>query len=234
MKLLTPQAIKDVKSQELSRELLRSKETEEAIKKINQRRIEAETDFNTTLARNRNKWAQEEEEHANRVKEMDAEIRILEERKKQAMIPIQMYKDQADVLLAEAKEALDRAINREQIAEETQDLLENKLDDLGDRELAIDKAERAIKAKQAGILAQQEQVRAGSEKLTERMAEFAAKMAKDEAEIYEKKKDLVLIERSLVAKDEKIKRTIKSIEEEKIRLEDQRRTLERAFKRISP
>ena len=130
MKLFSPQEVRDKKNLETARDILRTKEVEDVLKRTNQQLAQAEADFASALAKNKRIWANEETEHAKRVSEMSEEIKELEQRKAQALIPIQMYKDQADTLLKEAQEALELAKVREYQARETQNALEDKLDEL--------------------------------------------------------------------------------------------------------
>lgn len=233
MKLLSPQQVRDSKNQELSREILRSKETEEQIKRINQRRLEAEAEFNSTLARNRSLWAEEEESHDIRIREMEREIAFLEERKKQALIPIQMYKDQVDVYYREAHDAIERVKEREEILEHTQELLENKLDELSDREITIQNTENAVRAQFEGLRAQQQQVVEGNERLNKKIAEFVEYKKLTEQEIAEKRKHLQLLEINIEAREKKLQRTEKALANARQQLDDQRATLARAFERLN-
>jgi len=82
--------------------------------------------FQSTLAQNREKWALELEEKQKLTDDMDKEVKVLEERKKQALIPISLYKEEADKLYQEAKDFLTRAKEKEQEADFLQEKLEEK------------------------------------------------------------------------------------------------------------
>ena len=232
MKLLTPQAVKDVKSQELARNVLRAKETEEAINKINQRRAEAEETFNLALARNRELWAKEEAEHQKRKKEIEFEIDKLEAKKLNALIPIDIIKISAEDKMKEATEFLTNLRVREQVAEETLEKLEDKLDEVGEREVTLKEKEKQFLLKQEGMARQEENFRINSEKLTERMKEILSLEQKAISNIEERTKAVIIKERSLEAKEQSIQRNFKAIQIKEKQLEDQRETLKRAFEEV--
>lgn len=232
MKLLSPQQVRDAKATELTRELLRSKETETVIANVQKRMLQAEKDFNDTLARNRNIWAKEEEEHLIRLKQMEREIQILEEKKRNAMIPIDVYKEQSNVLMRDAKNAMSIVKEAQERAEKTQELLENKLDEVNDRQDVLIQAQNASQARIRGIEAQESATSIQSKLLTDRITLFTAEKARVDADILIRKKDLFLIERTLINKDNSLKRKEELLNRLKLRLEDERGVLERAFARI--
>ena len=78
MQLLKPQENKDLKSAQDLRNIIRTQEILKAEQDARLKLANAEADFNNTLAKNRDKWAKEEETHSTRVREMNTEIENLE------------------------------------------------------------------------------------------------------------------------------------------------------------
>lgn len=234
MRLLTPVAQRDAKQAENVRQILRAQETQEIVKSINKTRVKAEVDFNDTLAKHRHIWATEEAEHDKRKKEMEAELVPLEERKREALVPIAIYKKQADDKVAEAEGILTLAKEKESKADDLLETLEEKLTAVSDREHAVKTEEDKQVIAREGISIQQEQTRAGVQKLSEQMADFDTYKAKEEESLYNRKKEVTLAEININAKIEKVKRNVKAIQEREIQIEDQRRTLERALANIPP
>lgn len=229
MKLLSPVARKDKEQEEITRKILRIQEVEELTKKVNAQLSRAQADFSDVLARNKEKWAIEEEEHLNRVKDMQKEVEALENRKKQALIPIQMYKKEADKMLEEAQEILKKAQEKEENADFLTEKLEEKLTELGDREKNIIKEEQRIEIAKEGIKTQQEATRDGIKRLSEEMVKFHEKQEADEANINERKKEVALAEINLNAKLDKFARDMEALKIWEVQLNDRKETLDRAF-----
>ncbi len=232
MKLLTPQSVKDLKSQDLARGILRAKETEDAIKKINQRRAEAEVSFNSALARNRELWAKEEQDHQKRKTELQFEIDTLEAKRLNALIPINIIKISAEDKMKEATDFLTGLRLRERVVEETTERLEDKLDEVGEREITVKNKEKELLLKQQGIERQEENLRLNNERLTEQMKEHLVLKQNAITNIEERTKEVVLKERSLEAKEQLIQRNLKAIKDKEKQLSDERGTLDRAWKEL--
>lgn len=230
MRLLTPTQNKDARQQQIARDIIRTKETEDVVKRANIRLAKSEADFADFMARNKDIWAKAEEEHAERMRQMQSEVEVLEGRKRMALIPIDMYKKEADDLMQTARDMLAKATEREEDAEDLQELLEEKLTSVADREQAVEKEEQRQTIAKSGIEIQQDQTRKQAEILSGHIAEWNAYKHKEEASLYERKKEVTLAEISFIAKTDKIKRDVESIASERIALKDLRETLERALR----
>ena len=231
MKLLTPNQVRDTKNEHLAREVLRAKETSEQILKINKKMAEAEADFASVLARHRITWAEEEREHDERMRQMQKEVSVLEDRKKQALIPLEIYKVQADTLLKEAQEALQRTKEKELKNEEIAELLQDRLDEVGEKESDVQSLESRLLSKQKGIEDQAEQVKAASQQLVYDQQSFYEIRDKQQKEILERRKEIQIAEITANAKIEKIKRDIEAMRIYDIQLKDERATLDRIKQR---
>lgn len=231
MKLLSPLAQKDKQQEETVRKILRTQETEELAKKANIKLARAEADFNEALARNRSKWALEEEEHAKRILHMSDEVAALENRKKDALVPISMYKEEVDKTMAEAKNIVARAKEKEENVDYLTEKLEEKLTEVGDRENAVAKEEQRQTIAKEGIESQKEQVRSGVKQLSQEMLDFHVCKEKEEANISERKKEVALAEINVVAQAEKNQRDLDAMKIWDIQLKDERATLDREYAR---
>jgi hypothetical protein len=233
MKLLSFVQTKDSQQKEQALKVMRAQEIEELASKANAKLARAEADFQSTLAKNRAKWALEEEEHAERLKAMEDELKPLEERKRQALIPLQLYKERADEMLQEAKDILVKAQEKEAQADFLQEKLEDKLTSVADREQTVTKEEQRLIIAKEGIQIQQEQIKANAEKLTQEIEAFHEKQRLEETSLLERKKEVSMAEISFQAKVDKYKRDIEALRVAQIQVEDQRQTLERTLKRGS-
>ena len=232
MKLLTPQEVKDTKAKELARDILRVKETTDVVLKTRQRLAEAESDFNKTLAKNREKWAEEEESHFKRVKDMESEIDVLEAKKLNALIPLGILKEGTYDKMEDAVNFLTQLRQREKTLDDSVELLENRLDEVGEKEQNLKQLENRLFLREEGIKRQEENIRINNELLTNQLAEFATTKLKAENNITERITAVILKERSVDAKDELNKRNIKALEDKERALIDERETLARAWKEL--
>lgn len=231
MKLLSPFAQKDKQQEELTRKLLRIQEVEELAIKTNANLARSQADFNETLARNRDKWAIEESEHSERIKDMIREIESLENRKKEALIPIQMYKDEVDKMYLEAQELVKTAKEKEEQADYLTEKLEEKLTEVGDRGKVLEKEEQKLEIAKQSIEAQKEQIKSGIKKLSEEMVMFHEKQQYEEASLNKRKSELALAEINFNAKVEKYQRDLEAMKIWDRQLKDERGILNREYAR---
>lgn len=172
MKLLDHFQTKNKQDEETTRKILRIQEIEGLTKQSNARLARAESDFAEALARSREKWALEVEEKQKMVLILEQETVALEKRKEQALIPISIYKQEADKLLAEAQDIVKRAKEKEEMAEFLQENLEDKLTTVADREHTVIEEEKRLSALKSGIENQQEHTKQGVERLSQEMIKF--------------------------------------------------------------
>lgn len=232
MKLLTPSQNKDLNSQQTVKQVLRIQELEKATTQALQSLAKAEAEFNATLARNRDKWALEEEEHFKRTKERETEIDFLEAKRINALIPIGIIKEATEDRMEEAVKLLSGIRMREQKAEKLIEQLETKLDEVGQREVDVNQKEKTLVLRQEGIELQSHAIVEGSRKLNQATIEFKNLKEKEEKAIKDRKTELFLIERSLISKEETLKLTDKALNDLATQLADERGTLDRAWQEL--
>ena len=229
MKLLSPKIVKDNKNQEISRSILRVQEARKIEEEIRLKMINAEADFKSMLAGQKERWAKEEENHSKDVLKMQTEIKELEERRKSLLEPIEIVKNRADLALKEANEYLYRIKEREVYNEELSDKLEEKLDELGDREEKIKKAEGRQSIERANIELQKDIIDKGIKDLNNKVIDFMSEKSKAYKDIDERKSALFLFDRTLTTKEENLKIKEKELIDYSVRLHDERGILDRAW-----
>jgi hypothetical protein len=232
MKLLSFSERKDTQQKEQTLKILRTQEVEELASKANAKLARAEADFNATLATNRAKWAVEEQEHADRILSMSKEIEALESRKQQALIPISMYKKEADKIMDEAKEIANKIKEKEEYIDILTEKLEDKLTEVGDREKAVIEQESRITVALAGVKLQQEQVITSIQNLSDDRNAFEAYKQIETDKLAKIKEEIFLAETNFQAKTEKYKRDMEALRVWDIQLKDERNTLERERNRV--
>lgn len=231
MKLLPTFAVKDKQQEELTRKILRTQEINKLAQEADLNLARAQAEFSSTMARNQAKWALEEEEHAERIQSMSQEIQSLEHRKKEALIPIQMYKDEADKILAEAQNIMERAKEKEEQADYLQEKLEEKLTEVADREQFLQDSEKRLDNIKQGITSQQEQTTRSAEALVEKMTQFHMKQQDEESSILKRKEELAMAEISFNAKLLKYERDLKALHSWEQELKSERDALYREYER---
>lgn len=175
MKLLSPQQTKDTKAQELTRELLRTEEMHKLAEQARKMLANAEGDFSNMLAGQRARWAQEEKEHEERRGEMNQEVLVLSEQLRILNIPIEIERNRAHDLLEEAQIVLRQAKEKDKKLEATQELLEDRLDDVADEDRRIKADDDRLSKMIQGIDEQKELTKKGAEKLSLEMQDFYIK-----------------------------------------------------------
>lgn len=231
MKLLPTFASKDKQQEEITRKILRTQEVNDMVLKSNAELARAQESFNVTLATNQAKWALEEEEHLQRLQTMIVEIEALEKRKQQALIPIKMYKQEADNMLSEAKILLDKTKEKDEQCEFLQEKLEEKLTEVADREESVAIEENRQKNAQLGIDMQKEQIKISSDKLMQEMTAFHVYRQEEECKLLKRKEEVSLAEINFNARIEKYTRDLEALKIWDIQLKDERATLDREIKR---
>lgn len=232
MKLLLPNENKDLREQENVRQILRTQELEKAAREARLKLADSQADFNNTLALNRQKWALEEEEHRQRVNERKAEIDALEAKRMNAMIPIDIIKASAEEQLADAEHYAKSVREREEYAEDLAEKLQDKLDEVGQREQDVNQKTRELEIREIGIENQSQSTITGIKKLSADLAEFLAFKTKSETEIAVMQKTIEIQEKHLENKTIELDKLQKSLNDQAVRLQDERGVLDRAYKEV--
>jgi hypothetical protein len=234
MKLLSPSVVRSDKAQQTERELLRAQEIQKVADKTRKDMANADADFKQMLLGQRARWERESQEHDKLVTQMANEVKILEDRKKQAMIPIEIYKGQVDILYEEASRTLKSAQGREQEAETTMEHLQDKLDAVGQKQQDLTTLEKKLVVRQEAIDMQGKLSDKRADDLSRAIVAFNQAKAEMEKDINERKTVIRLRDISQGAKDDELKRTERELQKWSLKLKDERETLARIYKRISP
>jgi len=232
MKLFAPAEIKSKKDAEERLAAIRSGELLDLAQKSRQHLNETEKQFSETLEANKLEWEEENRKYREEKEKLSAEIKTLQAAREEALKPI----DKLRLEIEKAAKELDResgnARLRESEAEELKARLLQKIEKLTEREEIVKDAENDLSFK---ILSVKEQTRLMEERrkqLNEEVKEFLDKRAVAVKSLNQREVNLILRERSVEAAQAAILQKENETADEKIRLEDERRTLERAMKRL--
>ena len=162
---------------------------------------------------------------------MGTEIGLLQIKRTKALIPISIEENrlkQKEELLSTVKKEIEK---RAEDINETRDLLEDKLDIVGEREQNVAELERKTINKQ--LTAEKDSTAIAKQKklLNVQISAFLKKVDKDKKETDIAKTDIILKERSLLSKEAKLKEKEEELSKWAILLQDERGTLDRIIKR---
>lgn len=240
MKLLPPQQRKALKDQEVLRDILRSQEMDKISDNARKNLAKAEADFDASMLSQQRTWEEASANHMAQVAKETAELEALEHKRAIAMQPIQKVRDEATKLLAEVKEFKAKTDIQATANEDTAEILQDKLDDVGAREQDVAREKAKLDNRQKGIEDQAFQVGVSVKELGRLMRKFEDYKTGELKNLDERKTALSLWDISLQAKEEKQKRTDKALFDKEKRLADERQSLEAGFaelkesKKLSP
>lgn len=189
----------------------------------------AEQDFNETLVKNRKAWEREEEAHRARQEEMRKENETLEIKRIELLVPFDIIKESTDGRFEDAKTFMVNLREREANAEELTERLEEKLDEVGEREQSVQRFETALTLKEKGLNSQIESVKTQSEGLTAQITQFLANKQDSEKGLTERENALKLRENSVKAAEEGLVGKEIDLRARERRLADEREVLQRAW-----
>lgn len=229
LKLFTPTEAKSLNSAQNNRDILRTREIRKLVDKSHTELAKHEADFAAMLARHKEKWAQEEEAHSIRLVEMEKEILPLEERRKNALIPIEIEKRKADTMNIEAEKRLGEVEKREHEATVLEDVLIERIGQVSERESAVE----ANEAKAAEMIrsadSEKETAALNTKTLSEGIQKFNDYVLAETFTLDQKRTEIILKERSIEAREVALGRKEKSLVIRETQLKDKQETLTRAF-----
>jgi len=231
MKLMpSPQAKQAVDSQ-TQQDLIRASEAKLELRNALNELNQAESSFKLALV-NQHIHQMNEETQNNEVKKaLLDEIKVLEKRREQLLIPIEEEKQKAHNILTSAEEIKQKNLATEVALEQKAELLENKLDDVSEQLEIIVTRTVGLDQRELGIKKQAEMTKNFCDDMTSKIEARVAYCVEKEKEIGLKTKDLQFKEISLKSLEDIIKLEQEFINKEKVRLVDREQTLERNIKR---
>lgn len=231
LKLLPPSQTQFQTRARSEKDERRAVELQELVVKKHRELSDIEKLSEEALTRNRAIWVAEEESHLLRVGELTKEVVALEERKKEAIVPLTKRKEELDTVasaLRTLKESLDA---RRADLDEESDLLKVRLDEVSERAIQLDSRNAQLASQEEGVQAQVEHLRLTSEGFTETMAQTASAHREKERvlELREAKvhtKEMYVAERERIVKEKE-----KTFADRERAIQDAYETLERTKKR---
>ena len=232
MQLLKPQENKDLKSAQDLRNIIRTQEILKAEQDARLKLANAEADFNNTLAKNRDKWAKEEEIHATRVREMNTEIENLELQKLNTLVPFNILKEGVYADMSDAEAYLKKLRDREEYNDDLTEKLQDKLDDVGAREQDLKQKTLEVSIREDGLQRQNQNTNIATEKLNNELMIFAAYKKENEDLLLQRRLIADRTDEGLVMRELEINKKTKEVNDRAVRLADERGVLDRAWQEL--
>lgn len=190
---------------------------------------QAEADFNDTLTRQRKTWSEEEKVYTSKVFIIRGEIEALEERRRQALIPLTKRAEELDTkasALAEYEKILKQS--DADIADKAE-MLVKRLDEVAERELQADKVAKNLAVREDGVKAQAAQVATGSVLLTEAMTKASQESAARERELSLKEASVKAKETQITERERKVNEKEAGFANRELAIKDQYEALRQAI-----
>lgn len=177
MKLLNPSQANATLQKSAERDSKRAIELQDLIVGKYKELGSIEVLFEETLARQKAAWAEEEQEYKNAIDVLLREVRVLEKRRKDALIPLTTRAEELENIakLLTVREA--KAIEDRKEVEELKDLLQQRLDEVGERDLRLNELSATLARREVGIASQEQDIRTNSERLTKAIQDATLEIA---------------------------------------------------------
>ncbi len=232
MKLFSTEEIKSSKATELARDIRRTSEIKEALDKARTELNDANAEFDSVLANQRVKWAKEQESAMVVIKDLQMEIDQLQRVRQQLLIPIDLEKKRADNIVIEANVLMTAAIDKQKYADEMAEKLQDHLDEVGEKDEALEQREKRLFVKEEGLKEQAKITKQNSEQVTLQMQTFISEMEAKENNFNTRKRQLDLLEVNIIARDKINSERERYLNERERQINDKYETLLRTQKRL--
>lgn len=232
LKIFKPAEIAKAVADRQARDVERVSAIHDVSKRVLKERIDAEREFDKTLARQQEVWRVEESAHRNTIQKLLSQTEVLELRKKEALSPII---DRELAVHNKEGELAERAKEADRRDAEFDDKLRAymlRLDQVAEREEAAKRKEVHQSIQQEGLERQRESVALQSKSLSAAQNDFIARASvrQKELDIYEQETQIQTTTNATYRKALDIKAEENRVGA--IRLADLRQTLDAGFKEL--
>jgi len=229
MKLFTSEEIKSSKATELARDVMRTSDIKKALDKARTELNNVNAQFEVALANQRVKWISEEEVALGKIRDLETELKVLERRKQQALIPIDLYQQRVDNINKEANDKLKSATDKQIYVDELSEKLEEKLDEVSEKDQSLQKREENLFVKEKAVQMQEEGNKKMSQEINTRALFFIKEMEDREKDFNNRKTALELKEISLQELERSLRVREQDLIKEKQLIYSQRQALKAAL-----
>lgn len=232
MKVLSPREVNNRRREQDELQVQKTIKIQELVQDANAALINAKDRHDKEVRRLAEQFLKLTTEMSKRKAALEAEVRVLEDRKARALKPTLELEKVADAKVKEAN-VIRLELNREllDVAQLKQELiLESKK--VAERLVRVVQKEDYLLNEKIGLHAKSEEWEVMNQELRNREKEFETKCASQEAEMSKKRMDLELETQSIAVQRKIIKEQKTKNDVERARLEDRQATLQAAFEEL--
>lgn len=233
MKILHANEVKANKDTQIQRDLIRTKSVKDVLNKEQSKLDMTSATIDVMLAKQQERYAEEEIKHLKRIADLTSETKTLEDKRDELLIPIHLEEEKARIKLEEASKALSQAELLRVSNEENAELLQDKLDNLSEREQKCDTLEQKLLGKQQNIKVQETTITTLSTELSTKWDEYFKVKLEHDSKVQYESSSIFLAQTSLNAQKDLLDERQKNLINYEIQLKDREATLERELKRIN-
>jgi hypothetical protein len=232
MKLLLPQQHKQTKEKEDAIKRIRTAEiTKEYEDKLRLLNI-LNADFEKALEVQKDTYADEKDTHALWRADAEAEVRMLETRKANALLPIEKRESEVSIKEEELREGQESLKKAQADFEDEKELMYKRLAEVGERETEVKHLQDSLVSQKRGNDTQAESIKQQSKQLSKTLEELAKDSAKRELDYSKRKTILDARDEALASKDKRLSTLEQDLVNRERALTDKYQTLERTIKRL--
>lgn len=232
LKLFSPTEAKSRNDGQVQRDQARIRGIQDSLRAFQTKQADAESSFNSALARHREQWANEEKEYEIRKDQMDKEVKSLEKRKEEAVIPIKEREQKAYSMDTEADKRLSSVKELEIELEKMKTVLTQRLDDCSEREQSIQDGYIELERHKTVNREEDTLLELNRSNLSKSIQEFNIHVSTESESIEKQKVDILLQERSYQARKDLLDTREQSLLNKEIQLKSERIALDEAWKEL--
>lgn len=189
-----------------------------------------ENEFDDTIDRQHRAWKKDELVFIENIQALRAEVHVLEERKKQALIPIDEKVKEIEQFAASVEDKSKYLDQRERTLDEQIEVLEERLSEVAEREQAADMVSKIQANAQKGIDQQREQIQVQSKNFTSMLDSTLLGIQEKEQRLNIKQAQNDLKEQALNDKEKELNKIEQGFKDRERAINDKYETLQRALK----
>lgn len=231
MKLFTPTEVVTNKERQATVDLKRIGVINSEIAKKRQELDAVTSEFEKTLERQRENWEKEQAEAITVMNILNSEVQVLEERKRQALMPLQEKEKELNAFQTSLEERdVELASNLSRV-ESHLERLEEKLSQVAEREVEVARIAKIQENRQKGIDMQSEQIKQQSKALTESIKTSFEVITERENELAKRELELTMRTNALISRENELNNIEQSFKDRERVLQDKYETLQRTIER---
>lgn len=232
MKLFSPLEVNTSKEKQISTDIQRLASVSKELIRKRQELEKLNLEFEISGERQNLQWEKDKAENAKICNALIAEVQILEERKRQALLPLTEKWKEIEVIEKKLKEKEEELIIKEDNLDSKIELLEEKLTTIGEREIDADKLGKQQMIAQEGIDAQKEQIALQAKQMNESIIKASGEQKAREQAISRLESSIKLRELAVKSREAELSKIEAGFESREKAIKDKYDTLNRTINRI--